>query len=75
MTDLPTMAAQWQPIETAPRDGTDVLLLRNPPYPPIVAGFYDNGEVEGWASYDHPNGWIGGHIVGWTTLPAPPVTP
>jgi Protein of unknown function (DUF551) len=34
------MAAQWQPIETAPKDGTDVLLYLPDADPPVRLGRY-----------------------------------
>lgn len=73
----------WQPIETAPKDGTEVLLYspsapRNcqPPY--IVAiGSWTTSVVgdafwplhwAGWPNHDHPP-------THWMPLPQPPVTP
>src|SRR5258707_284716 len=34
------MTAQWQPIETAPKDGTDVLLYLPKADPPVRVGRY-----------------------------------
>ena len=47
----------WRPIGTAPRDETDVLLFGRPSFgsrsrPPVVAGWYENGVVPGWYTYD-----------------------
>lgn len=42
-------AAQWQPIETAPKDGTSILLLRDDE---AVAGFWAN------ESYDDIYHWV-----------------
>lgn len=38
------MMSEWQPIETAPKDGTTVIAFR-PTDPPHVEGMY-------WATYD-----------------------
>jgi hypothetical protein len=46
----------WQPIETAPRDGTDVLLVWYEKNCMIVAGWDDeqHDEPYRWASLDGP---------------------
>lgn len=45
---------QWQPIETAPRDGTELFFLRLPPYSAtgnITIGFWHDGQnVPGFQS-------------------------
>lgn len=60
---------EWQPIETAPDDGCDILL----------GGAYINGhwdvQIGFWAAHRKPDGWP---IVGengpthWMPLPPPP---
>lgn len=58
--------SEWQPIETAPRDRTDVLvLLANNSV--RVARY-----VVGWATV--PGGWTL-YPTHWMPLPAPPATP
>ncbi|RUW69835.1 DUF551 domain-containing protein [Mesorhizobium sp. M2A.F.Ca.ET.067.02.1.1] len=75
----PAAAAEWQPIDTAPKDGTKVLLWmvhRNAAYSPDPIG-------EGWAApvtakwIDHNGGgwtWHGmlGRPTHWMALPAAP---
>ena len=52
-------ANEWQPIETAPKDGTPVLLLSTDSI--IYEGWWDERvqnfykSQEGWASYDPEN--------------------
>lgn len=66
----------WQPIETAPKDGTQVLLWR------------DETIVGRWQIDDRRPYWTGGDIywrgvrwcrdhnpTHWQPLPEPPVTP
>lgn len=71
-------ALDWQPIETAPKDGTEVLLT----------GFYRNGDTaeitqSRWRAVGRwfggiPTGWliansdVWRHVTHWQPLPAPP---
>ena len=76
----------WQPIETAPRDGTWILLAGGrveygwyAEQPPLVVGQYTNdgpGGLDDWqwhfAWYD--GGYYGEYIgpTHWQPLPEPP---
>ncbi len=55
----------WQPIETAPKDGTEVLLFQERR---IVAGSWNSGGAM------HMPHWMGGNYkpTHWMLLPAPP---
>lgn len=60
----------WQPIETAPKDGTKILVwprsrqMREP----AIAYWHQP------ANSDYPGFWaIGGNPTHWMPLPAPPV--
>lgn len=66
---------EWQPIETAPKDGFSVLIS----FDGIVgeAHYYDqDNEHEGW--YWAQEHWTDAHVSGpvypthWMPLPAPP---
>lgn len=68
--------SDWQPIDTAPKDGTDVLLFNGHPR---VGSWFDSWEYDSW----HPEaketgGWImyGGRVIHpthWQPLPEPPL--
>ena len=72
-------ASQWQPIETAPKDGTLLLLIVSG-YEPAVGRFYQSREV--WDYHDPEylavreraeisfGPWRPTH---WMPLPAPPI--
>lgn len=72
----PKEQAGWQPIETAPKDETHILLWRpngNSRHLPVI-GFYSSwnrwwttGEVDRF--HDHVPLWAPTH---WMPLPAPP---
>lgn len=58
---------EWQPIETAPRDGTRILV--------VSGGWHDVAYV-GWNDDDGEPVWFNGDVPvqasHWMPLPAPP---
>lgn len=59
----------WMPIESAPRDGTRVLLFRNEWVENICAGYWDV-DYEGWYIVGCRSPWIS--VSHWMPLPEPP---
>lgn len=68
--------SEWQPIATAPRDETDVLLagtLYGRYRPPIVAGWFDKfTDDPGWYTHDDPDSEVNMVPTHWMPLPALP---
>jgi hypothetical protein len=59
--------SDWQPIETAPRDGTSVLLVSGPPVQNRIV-------LTSWVGAPH-NHWRAepfGRFTHWMPLPDPP---
>jgi hypothetical protein len=59
----------WQPIDTAPKDGTEVLLIATRhsmlmPHPEMIVGAYRQGWWSGPSTLSH--------VTHWQPLPAPP---
>lgn len=78
---IPLPEPAWQPIETAPKDGTEILLfeLLRGEESMIRAGYWEDqgesihdvGEAAGWSIAD--SGYIGEiRPTHWMPLPAPP---
>ena len=80
--DMAAQASQttngWQPIETAPKDGTNVILYGSyeskPGEPFVVAGMSWDSEPVGWTNGDCwatevGDRWVPTH---WHPLPCPP---
>ena len=63
--------SDWQPIETAPMDGTEVLLFGDRFDSAYLCAFHD-GEWKYAGRY--PDCWDGGIVnpTHWMPLPAPP---
>jgi hypothetical protein len=71
-TRLTPVTAEWQPIETAPKDGTDILVVHreNRSFLQIVA--WEDGEtVFKWCSPDGPD-YHENAFSHWMPLPEPP---
>lgn len=71
---------QWQPIETAPKDGTDVLLwcagAMEPSYALIASWVDFKGEApDGWCDASTGRYNDGCPPTHWMPLPSPPETP
>lgn len=60
--------SQWRPIETAPKDGTDVVVYLANNRPPIVAGYFK--ETNEWLAYDEPMNPV--FPTHWMPLPPAP---
>lgn len=70
--------SEWQPIETAPKDGTVVYLYRQVGDWKVRGhGYWEGGGiVSGWITqgfYDPPGNLGLAHPTHWMPLPAPPV--
>jgi hypothetical protein len=62
--------SEWQPIETAPKDGSVILAWRKHATIPMIVGFDPSyGEWEDVYNY---NGVHVYHITHWMPLPEPP---
>lgn len=59
----------WQPIDTAPKDGTPVLLCGDPKRygKPVWIGWWMPEPHGCWSSFGRD-----GSVVGWRPLPSPP---
>ncbi len=65
---------EWQPIETAPKDGTTIILF-NADEQVVDCGFFCT-----WVGDDRPghwevtgcNHWYQGDVTYWQKLPEPP---
>ncbi|WP_401733489.1 hypothetical protein [Stenotrophomonas muris] len=64
-----TRASQWQPIETAPKDGTPVLLDHPDWHMRVMRGAWDQ-EVLAWHVLGF--GYTAKQPTRWQPLPAPP---
>ncbi len=61
----------WQPIETAPKDGDDILVW-GPGLCCLVVGWDDSGDLDfPWATLDGPK-YFDKAFTHWMPLPRPP---
>ena len=67
--------SEWQPIETAPKDGTEVFLWTEEK-PNIVVAYWDTYEGSGWWRFSESVlSDIAGEVENathWMPLPEPP---
>jgi hypothetical protein len=72
----------WQPIESAPKDGTEVLLFEFLPHhePMVRVGYWEENGTDLHSGADGISGWslVGEGYIGeiepthWMPLPEPP---
>jgi hypothetical protein len=76
--------SDWQPIETAPKDGTPVWLWWPSPDSEAITGWWSEGWYEGDRLVRSDAGWVGNEASShrldewsqpthWMPLPAPPI--
>lgn len=67
-------AAMWRPIETAPRDGTHVLVVNrlNPNIPPAPVHWFDGAWSLSANQKAEYSDWVWGQPTHWRPLPTPP---
>jgi Protein of unknown function (DUF551). len=66
------MMMEWLPIETAPKDGTWVLVHTGEYTHPISAFWFKYNGLAYWRDYNLD---VVDEITHWMPLPKPPVTP
>lgn len=67
--------SEWQPIETAPRDGTVVLVCGHGSAGYYVADAKWDTDEEAWCLFDQPSDdhvWPSHGHTHWMPLPEPP---
>jgi len=67
--------SEWQPIETAPRDGTWILAINattNPGRQHVVKYSERQSKKFPWTRDETPMGWVAG-LTHWMPLPDPPI--
>jgi hypothetical protein len=69
---------EWQPISTAPKDGTLFLAFLAEPFEfggqQICVGTFD-ADMEDWICDAPDGGWAFISPTHWVPIPAPPVAP
>lgn len=68
--------AEWQPIETAPKDGRHVLVVAGDQPPAVYEAYYEEDGDRGW--FQANTHWTDPHdgslyrVTHWMPLPDPP---
>lgn len=73
--------SEWQPIETAPKDGRDLLIFDKFHKTAVIAFYREDGRSPGkygkfvWQLHDEGGSLAEQSITHWMPLPSPPVMP
>jgi hypothetical protein len=66
----------WQPIETAPKDGSFVLLFYPRAEPPVSIGYWDDAfgiaKIAGWMMMEFDSAFSAVTPTHWMPLPPAP---
>lgn len=63
---------QWQPIETAPKDGTDILVADSGRQGVEMVSWKGGAKKGGWHTEDGRASYTTDFFTHWQPLPAPP---
>jgi hypothetical protein len=67
---------EWQPIETAPKDQTEIITWSNNEYPPIISwyelGRWCNSQLFHWSMFDSDDKGMPPFPTHWMSLPKLP---
>jgi hypothetical protein len=63
---------EWQPIQTAPKDGACVLLYDNTCEEPVVGFWHASGWLVAWDHSRYDTNFPGCDPTHWMPLPEPP---
>lgn len=65
---------KWQTIETAPKDGSEILAISTAHKGPLILAWRHYNGCWGWRDWD----WdlhLASNVTHWMPLPEPPLTP
>jgi len=67
---LAQTAQQWQPIETAPKDGTNILVCRSMEHRSVGEAFFWEDRWVTWDGENHTrSSFIDGYLTHWQPMP------